>query len=191
MRRLVLDGIADRNGKYNPTDVVDVRLPMRRFVVVGLDGDATLVAIEHGGRGWSVEVVLFKKTAVERKWHSLDTAHPHISFTNAGHHPPHLVRRDGHCNQLDAGGAILGASPHSIYEESEIDLTSRDWLAIYSDGLIQNGDLPDRALPADILIEILRIHPLSNASQLAAFVMAEAQRVNPSDDVMLMTIAVS
>jgi hypothetical protein len=63
-----LDGIADRNGKYNPTDVVDSSLPMRRFLVAGLDGDTTLVAIEHGGRGWRVEVTLFKKTAFERNW---------------------------------------------------------------------------------------------------------------------------
>jgi hypothetical protein len=63
-----MDGIADRNEKYNPTDVVDPSLPMRRFLVAGLDGDTTLVAIEHGGRGWRVEVALFKKTAVERNW---------------------------------------------------------------------------------------------------------------------------
>jgi hypothetical protein len=41
---------------------------MRRFVIAGLDGDTTLVAIEHGGRGWAVEVTLFNKTAVERNW---------------------------------------------------------------------------------------------------------------------------
>lgn len=63
-----LHGIADRNGKYNPTDVVDSTLPMRRFVVAGMDGDTTLVAIEHGGLGWRVDVALFKKTSVERNW---------------------------------------------------------------------------------------------------------------------------
>src|SRR5580658_6423295 len=63
-----MEGIADRNGKYNPTDVIDSSLPMRRFLVAGLDGDTALVAVEHGGRGWRVEVALFKKTAVERNW---------------------------------------------------------------------------------------------------------------------------
>jgi hypothetical protein len=55
-------------GKYNPTDVVDSSLPMRRFLVAGLDANATLVAIEHGGRGWRVEVTLFKNSTVERSW---------------------------------------------------------------------------------------------------------------------------
>lgn len=63
-----LNGIADRNGKYNATDVVDSSLPMRRFLVAGVDASTTLVAIEHGGRGWRVEVTLFKNTTVERSW---------------------------------------------------------------------------------------------------------------------------
>ena len=67
-----LEGIADRNGKYNPTDVVDSRLPMRRFLIAGVDADSALVAIERGGFGWSVEVIFFsystKKLTVERKW---------------------------------------------------------------------------------------------------------------------------
>jgi hypothetical protein len=63
-----MDGIADRNGEYNATDLVDSRLPMRHFLVAGSDGDLTLVAIERGGRAWRVEVTLFKKTAIERTW---------------------------------------------------------------------------------------------------------------------------
>jgi hypothetical protein len=63
-----MGGIADRNGKYNATDVVFFSHPMRRFLIAGLDGDTTLVAIEQGGRGWRVEVTLFNKTAVERNW---------------------------------------------------------------------------------------------------------------------------
>ena len=67
-----LDGIADRNGKYNPTDDMDSRLPMRRFLIAGLDGDSALVAIEHGGFVWSVEVALFSnaspKATAERNW---------------------------------------------------------------------------------------------------------------------------
>ncbi len=32
-----LEGIADRTGKFNVTDVVDNKLPMRRFVLAGLN----------------------------------------------------------------------------------------------------------------------------------------------------------
>lgn len=54
-----LDGIADRDGRYNATDAVDPNLPWRRFIVAGMDGDAALIAVEHGGFGWFVDVTLF------------------------------------------------------------------------------------------------------------------------------------
>jgi hypothetical protein len=57
-----MEGIADRTGKYNSTDVVDSRLPMRRFLIAGLDADSALLAIEHGGIGWRVEVALISNT---------------------------------------------------------------------------------------------------------------------------------
>jgi len=60
-------GIADRGQPFNPTDVVDERLPMRRFVTAGTDGDDWLVAIEHGGRGHFLEVLQFASGAPERR----------------------------------------------------------------------------------------------------------------------------
>lgn len=67
-----LDGIADAGGKYNITDVIDPALPMRRFLVAGLEDNAALIGIDRGGRGWGVEVTLFSNIIqtpkVDRKW---------------------------------------------------------------------------------------------------------------------------
>lgn len=57
--RTGVDGIADQGGKFNVTDVVDVRLPMRRFIIAGLNSNCALVAIERGGRGYSIELIAF------------------------------------------------------------------------------------------------------------------------------------
>ena len=69
-----LEGVADRGRPFNPTDMVDERLPMRRFLAAGSDGDTWLVALEHGGRGYSVEVFLFAGpgSAPKEKWVLLD-----------------------------------------------------------------------------------------------------------------------
>ena len=47
---------------------------MRRFLVAGQDGDTWLVAIEHGGRGYSVEVFLIiaQQPTPREKWVLLD-----------------------------------------------------------------------------------------------------------------------
>ena len=65
-----LDGIADRGQPYNATDDVVDAWPMRRFLVAGRDRATWLVAVEHGGRGHSVEVFLFSPPdpTPGRKW---------------------------------------------------------------------------------------------------------------------------
>ena len=66
-----VDGVADRGQPFNPTDVIsDDRVPMRRFLVAGSDGDTWLVAIERGGRGYMVEVFLFtaQEPRAKQRW---------------------------------------------------------------------------------------------------------------------------
>ena len=58
-QRAGAEGIADRGGRFNTTDVIEPGLPMRRFVVAGLAPDAAIVAYERGGRGYSVRVLLY------------------------------------------------------------------------------------------------------------------------------------
>jgi len=63
------EGVADRGRPFNVTDVVDARLPMRRFLVAGHDVDTWIVAIEHGGRAYRVEVALFTAdNPVPQRW---------------------------------------------------------------------------------------------------------------------------
>lgn len=61
------DGIADRCESFNATDVVDATRPMRRFLVAGRDRETWLVALEHGGIGYRVEVFLYSPPAVMPK----------------------------------------------------------------------------------------------------------------------------
>ena len=65
-----LDGIADRGQPFNATDAVVGTWPTRRFLVAGRDRETWLVALEHGGRGYSVEVFLFSQPepTPKQKW---------------------------------------------------------------------------------------------------------------------------
>lgn len=54
-----LEGVADRGRPYNVTDVVDPSLPMRRLLAAGGDSAVWIVALERGGRAYSVEVFEF------------------------------------------------------------------------------------------------------------------------------------
>ena len=64
-------GIAERDADFNRTDDVDANLPMRRFSVAGTSESCAVVAIERGGRGYWIEVLMFERADKEWKKHSL------------------------------------------------------------------------------------------------------------------------
>ncbi|MEV7245365.1 SpoIIE family protein phosphatase [Streptomyces sp. NPDC093248] len=60
-----------------------------------------------------------------------------LSWTQAGHPPPLLVR-DGEIRYLDRPrGMLLGASASPVYESAEIRLEPGDRLLLYTDGLVE------------------------------------------------------
>ena len=65
-----------------------------------------------------------------------------LSFVNAGHNAPLVVRRDGTVEPLEIGGLLLGVFPEACYERGEVKLEVGDVLAMYTDGVTEawNGD---------------------------------------------------
>jgi hypothetical protein len=57
------EGIANVREPFNRTDVVDTRLPMRRFIVGGSDLRFVLVAYEQGGRAYGIFAKAFSLDA--------------------------------------------------------------------------------------------------------------------------------
>ncbi len=60
-----------------------------------------------------------------------------ITFCNAGHNPPVIVRANGSYEQLKGGGPVLGILPTIEYEEYQAKLEEGDGLIIYSDGVTE------------------------------------------------------
>jgi len=63
-----------------------------------------------------------------------------LTYTNAGHNAPLLVRCDGACSRLDEGGRVLGAFTDSRYEQGKIQLHKGDRLLLFTDGLTEATD---------------------------------------------------
>ena len=60
-----------------------------------------------------------------------------IVYSNAGHNPPLLVRRDGSTALLSQGGMVLGIFPDNQYEQAELPIGSGDCLVFYTDGITE------------------------------------------------------
>jgi phosphoserine phosphatase RsbU/P len=59
-----------------------------------------------------------------------------LTYTNAGHPPPILIR-GGKALRLDVNGIIVGAFPFAEYQESRIELMSGDLLVCFTDGITE------------------------------------------------------
>jgi sigma-B regulation protein RsbU (phosphoserine phosphatase) len=72
-----------------------------------------------------------------------------LSYVNAGHCPPILLRsaaKRGAVERLDqAGGTVVGLLPECAYEQAEVSLAPGDLLVIYTDGFSEamNPDLTE------------------------------------------------
>jgi len=60
-----------------------------------------------------------------------------ITYSNAGHNPPFLFRKDGSNLTLDKGGLILGMMPNALYETETLQLLAGDFLLMFTDGVTE------------------------------------------------------
>src|SRR5580704_7813881 len=97
----------------------------------------------------------------------LDGDSGELTFCNAGHNPPVIVRADGRYDVLKGVGPVLGILPFIEYQEYHEQLAEGDALVIYSDGVTEAnnpaGDefeieglseavIQDRHLPAATIV---------------------------------------
>lgn len=83
-----------------------------------------------------------------------DEATSDLSYTNAGHLPPLLVR-NGAAVPLDVNGTVVGAFPFAKYEESRIRLESGDLLVCYTDGITEPENEYGEMFGEERLIELV------------------------------------
>jgi sigma-B regulation protein RsbU (phosphoserine phosphatase) len=60
-----------------------------------------------------------------------------ITYCNAGHFPPILLRADGRTELLEKGGPLLGALEGGEFVSGELLLEPGDTLVAYSDGVLE------------------------------------------------------
>ncbi len=86
----------------------------------------------------------------------LEPATGRLSYTNAGHNPPLLVRTDGAVEELAATGVPLGLLPQAPYQAAAAGLGPGDLLVLYTDGLVEACGPGDEEYGLDRLKEACR-----------------------------------
>ncbi len=66
-----------------------------------------------------------------------------LTFANAGHYPPILVRADGTVERLVPGGPVMGVFPDASYEQGRVAIGAGDRLVLFTDGITEARQADD------------------------------------------------
>ncbi len=106
----------------------------------------------------------------------LDNVDNRLTYCNAGHNPPLLIRADGTSTELRAAGAVFGQFPLWLYEQSELQMRSGDKLLLFTDGLVEACNADEESFGEHNLIRIARENQSSSAEELMGLLIRAASR---------------
>ena len=122
----------------------------------------------------------------------LDMKTRKLSYANAGHYAPMLVR-DGRCVRLTEGGPVLGVFPEQSYQQHVVQLRSGDFMVLFTDGVTEACNENGEEFGEDRLQELLISGQRLQAAQMREKIMTAVtgfSNGNFDDDVTLMVLRV-
>ncbi len=93
-----------------------------------------------------------------------------LTYTNAGHLPPFLIRR-GEMQKLEPNGTVVGAFPIIKYGEETIPLESGDLLVTYTDGIVEPENVYGEMFGEERLTDMLLRYANADSSEIIARTM--------------------
>lgn len=116
-----------------------------------------------------------------------------LSYTNAGHNPPLLLRaRDKMIEWLTTQDSLLGIEENLEFHEKKVTLQKGDLLILYTDGLTEAQNPRGERFGAQRLLEAAQQGSQKSPSEVLSFLLAVWDEFTaarpPSDDVTLVVV---
>ena len=121
-----------------------------------------------------------------------DTEAGTLTYANAGHYPPVLLRADGTCERLTEGGPVLGIFDDATYGTATVRMAPGDRLILYTDGITEAMNADGDEFGEDRLIDSATAHRADGAGVLRALISEELAAFADSgfhDDATLIVLA--
>jgi sigma-B regulation protein RsbU (phosphoserine phosphatase) len=94
-----------------------------------------------------------------------DDAEHVVTYTNAGHLPPLVVRRQG-IERLDVTGTVVGAFPTARYDEQKVVLEPGDILVAYTDGMVEPENVFGEMFGEERLQDLVQRHAQADSGEI-------------------------
>jgi sigma-B regulation protein RsbU (phosphoserine phosphatase) len=106
-----------------------------------------------------------------------------LTYTNAGHPPPVLIR-GARVQRLETNGIVVGAFPFAEYGESRLRLHPGDLLVCFTDGITEAENEYGEMFGEERLCELLRKHAWRNPQEIVETVIEAAIQWTALPDAM-------
>lgn len=115
-----------------------------------------------------------------------------LSYSNAGHNPPFIIKAGGDLVRLHLAGLILGCLEDANYQESIVEVDPGDLLFIYSDGLTEavneeEKEFGEAGLTA-LLTENREMAPRSLIEKVIGTIRGHMGSASQSDDMTAIAV---
>ncbi len=98
----------------------------------------------------------------------VDSANGSLTYANAGHFPPMLVRADGRVERLTAGGPVLGVIATAGFAHGTVPVGRGDRLVLFTDGITEACDDNDEEFGEARVLDLVVRHRACSAADLQA-----------------------
>ena len=182
--------VGDVAGKGLPAALLMASLQgsLRSLATLSKDGPATLAA--------ELNTQLYALTERNRFttffWAVWDEASRALTWINAGHNAPMLLRVSGKVERLSPSGPPLGALPGTAYREETTALAPGDVLVVFTDGVTEAVDGADREFGEGRLEAILRDNGTESAGALCDRIVSAVREFEagaPQNDDITLVVA--
>ncbi|HYT67930.1 MAG TPA: SpoIIE family protein phosphatase [Vicinamibacterales bacterium] len=122
----------------------------------------------------------------------IDVAARKLTYANAGHNPPLLVRGSGRVDTLVPTGTVLGVFAESLYEQGDFSIAAGDRLVLYTDGITEGRNPGGDEYGEDRLADAALRHRALSAEEMLAAMLREVESFNSGvyeDDATLIVAA--
>lgn len=129
-------------------------------------------------------------------WGMIDSSSKRLTYVNAGHNYPLLIRADGTTQRLDKGGMILGVMKTTIpYEQESVHLRSGDLLVLFTDGVSEAMSRDSVEYGEERMLRVLHDHRHESSQDIIASLHHDIRRhadgADQSDDITMMVVKVA
>jgi len=188
--------LADISGKGIPAALL-MSVVQASLRVIATDGDMPLSELAAKMNGF-----IYRSTGTNKYatffYAQVDQCSRRLSYVNAGHNAPYLIRRSGarvEITELSASGTVLGLFPEVQYEDASVDLCPGDLLVAFTDGITEALDAEGQEFGEQRLKDFLRGATGKTAEEISSSLASRIREwigdAEQHDDLTFVVVAVN